>query len=120
MLLFLLIAIFSFLAQMILPWWSLAIVAFVLAFLLGKKSSKTFLSAFFGCGIVWLIMALYSHFAKGDLMTNRIASLLSLNGTVMLYVGSFLIAAVVGGLAALSGFYLREISKPKKLISGTW
>jgi nitrate reductase gamma subunit len=105
---------------MFLPWWSLAIVAFVLAFLLGKKASKTFLSAFFGCGIVWLFMAFYIHFAKGDLMTSRVAALLSLHGTVFLYLGSFLIAAVVGGLAALSGFFIREISKPKKLISGTW
>lgn len=120
MLLFLLIAIFSFIAQMFLPWWSLAIVAFVLAFLLGKKASKTFLSAFFGCGIVWLLMTFYSHFAKGDLMTNRIAALLSLHGTVMLYAGSFLIAAIVGGLAAISGFFLREVSKPKRLITGTW
>jgi hypothetical protein len=120
MLLFLLIAIFSFIVQMFLPWWSLALVAFMLSFLLGKKASKTFLSAFFGCGIVWLLMAFYSHFAKGDLMTSRIAALLSLHGTVMLYVGSFLVAAIAGGLAALSGFFLREISKPKRLITGTW
>lgn len=120
MLLFLLIAIFSFIAQTFLPWWSLAIIAFVLSFLLGKKPLKTFLSAFFGCGIVWLLMAFYSHFAKGDVMTNRIAALLSLHGSLILYVGAFLIAALVGGLAALSGFFLRDVSKPKKLISGTW
>ncbi|HYV94326.1 MAG TPA: hypothetical protein VE978_21305 [Chitinophagales bacterium] len=120
MMLFFLITIFSFLLQLFLPWWSMAIAAFVISFLLGKKPWQVFLAAFFACGIVWLLMALYTHFMKGDLMTNRIAGLLFLHGSLVLYIGVFLIAAIVGGFAALTGFYLKEIFKPKKLITGTW
>ena len=120
MVLFLLIAFFSFLLQLFLPWWSMAIVSFVISFLLGKKSLHVFFAAFFACGMVWLLMAFYTHFTKGDLMTNRIAELLFLHGSLMLYIGSFFIAAIVGGFAGLTGFYLKEIFKPKKLVTGTW
>jgi hypothetical protein len=116
MMLFLLIAIVSFLLQLFLPWWSMALAAFAISFLLapraphgGKKSLHVFFTAFFACGIVWLIMAFYIHFTKGDLMTNRIAELISLKGNSTLYIGTFLIAAIVGGFAALAGFYLKEI-----------
>ena len=118
MMLFILIAVLSFLLQLFLPWWSMALAALAISFLLGKRSWQVFFVAFFACGIVWLMMALYIHFTKGDLMTNRIAQLLFLKGNLMLYVGTFLIAAIVGGFSALTGFYLREIFKEKKLIAG--
>jgi hypothetical protein len=115
MLLFFLIAILSFLTQLFLPWWSLAIVAFGCSFFLGKKAAQTFLIGFLACGLVWLLMALFIHFSKGDVMTDRIAVLLSLPSSWLLYLISFLIAGIVGGLAALSGFYLRMIMKDKKM-----
>ena len=113
MILFFLIAVFSFLLQLFLPWWSMTIAAFVISFLLGKKLWTVFFSAFLACGIVWLLMAVYIHFTKGDIMTSRIAELLSLSSSVMLYVGAFLTAGIVGGIAALAGFFLKEILKTK-------
>ena len=95
------------------------IAAFVISFLLGKKIWQVFLSAFFACGIVWLVLAIYIHFTKGDLMTNRIAELLSLHGNSMLYVGTFLIAAIIGGVAGLAGFFLKEIFKDRKMNAAT-
>src|ERR1044071_6758395 len=117
MLLFFLIALLSFLIQLFLPWWSLAIVAFGCSFFLGKKAAQTFLIGFLACGLVWLLIALFIHFAKGDLMTNRIAVLLSLPSSWLLYLISFLIAGIVGGLAAASGFYLKMILRGKKVDS---
>ena len=120
MILFILIAAFSFLAQLVMPWWSMTIVAFILSYFIGKKGWQTFFSGFFGCGVVWLLESFYVHFTRGDLMTNRIAELLSLHGTTLLYTGTFLVAAIAGGLSSLAGFYLKEIFKQKKLITGTW
>ena len=87
----------------------MAIVAFSFSFLLGKKTLQVLPASFFACGIVWLLMAIYIHFTRGDLMTNRIASLLSLQGTSILYVGTFLIAAIVGAIAGLTGYFLKGI-----------
>ena len=109
MLLLILIAIASFVMQLFLPWWSMALSAMLLSYLLGKKRWQVLFAGFFGCGIVWLIMAFYIHVTRGDLMTNRIAELLSLHGTLMLYVGTFLVAAIVGGVSALAGFFFKEI-----------
>lgn len=114
MLLFFLIAVLSFLLQFFLPWWTLAIVAFGCAFFLGKKSVPSFLSGFFGCGIVWLLMSLFIHFTKGDVMTNRIVELISLPDSWIIYFITFLVAAIVGGLASISGFYLKMIISSKK------
>jgi len=113
MILFFLIAVFSFFLQLFLPWWSMTIVAFAISFLLGKKLWPVFFSSFFACGIVWLLMAVYIHFTNGDIMTNRIAQLLSLSSSVMLYVGAFLTSGIVGGIAGLAGFFLKEILKTK-------
>jgi hypothetical protein len=109
MILFILIAVFSFLIQFFLPWWGMVAVALILGFLMGTRSVQSFLSGFFACGLVWLFMAFYIHFTRGDLMTNRIAELLSLHGTMILYAGVFFVAALAGGLSSLSGYFLREI-----------
>ena len=117
MLLFFLIAILSFLFQLFLPWWSLAIVAFGCSYFVGKKAAQTFFAGFLACGMVWLLMALFIHFSKGDLMTDRIAELLSLPSSSILYVAAFLIAGIVGGLAAVSGYYLKSAMNERKSIS---
>ncbi|MEO5675711.1 MAG: hypothetical protein ABIQ74_13795, partial [Chitinophagales bacterium] len=109
MLLFFLIALLSFLLQLILPWWSMMIAAFVISFFFGKKSSYVFFAGFFGCAVVWLLMEMYVHLSRGDLMTGRIAALLTLPGTAILYATTLLIAGVAGGISGLAGFYLRQI-----------
>ncbi|MFI5135694.1 MAG: hypothetical protein ACHQD9_07565 [Chitinophagales bacterium] len=119
MFLFFLIAILSFLFQLFLPWWSLAIVAFGCAFFLGRKSVKSFSAGFLASGIVWLLMALFIHFTKGDLMTNRISQLLSLPSSWLLYLITFLIAGIIGGLAAVSGFYLKSIVSDRRISSAS-
>src|SRR4030095_6373350 len=109
MILFLLIAILSFLAQLLLPWWSMMIVSFLLALFLGRKGGQAFLAGFFGCGIVWLMMALFIQLATGDLLTNRIADLFTLPSPMLLFIVTFFVAAIAGGMAALTGWYLKKI-----------
>jgi hypothetical protein len=120
MLLFILIFIAAFLLQIFLPWWCMVIVAFAISMLLGKNAGQVFFAGFFACGTGWLAMAIYIHFTGGDLMTHRVAELFSLPGNAILYAVTFLVPAIVGGIAALSGFFLQEIFRRKKLITGTW
>jgi hypothetical protein len=117
MMLFFLIAILSFLVQLFLPWWSLAVVAFACSFMLGRKAATTFFTGMLASGLVWLIMALYIHFTRGDLMTDKMAVLLALPSSLILYLASFFIAGIEGGLAAISGFYLRSIVRDRKPVS---
>ncbi len=117
MMLFFLIAILSFLVQLFLPWWSLAVVAFGCSFFLGRKATLTFFTGMLASGLVWLIMALYIHFTHGDIMTDKIAALLALPSSFILYPASFIIAGIVGGLSAVSGFYLRSIVQDRNVVS---
>jgi hypothetical protein len=114
MFLFFIIAVMSFLVQLYFPWWTMAIAAFGGAFLFGKKAAQTFATGLLACGVVWLVMALYIHFTRGDLMTDRIAVLLKLPASWILYPVSFFIAGIVGGLAAVSGYYLKTIVSDRK------
>jgi len=111
MMLFFLIAVFSFLIQLLLPWWSMAIAAFIVSFGIGKKPLSTFLSGFCACGLVWLLYALFIHFTKGDLMTERIAQLFTLPSSWLLYLITLLLAAIIGGFASWSGLSLKHLLK---------
>ena len=107
-LLFLLIALFSGLLQLWLPWWSMMLVAAGMSFLLGKTFWQTFFAGFLACGFVWLVYALIITITNGSIMTDRIASLFSLPASWMLYLISFLVAAIGGGLAAWLGYSLKR------------
>jgi len=108
MILFAVIAVLSFLFQLFLPWWTMAIASFIPAFFLGKKSSQVITGGFTACGLVWVLMALFVQLSKGNLMTIRIAELFSLPSPWLLFLVSFFIAGVVGGLAAYAGFLLKK------------
>lgn len=106
--LFLLIALLSGLLQLWLPWWSMILVAAGMSFLMGKTFLQTFLAGFFACGLVWLVYAVIITAANGSIMTDRIAILFSLPASWMLYVVSFLVAAIGGGLGAWLGYSLKK------------
>ena len=108
MILFLLILLISGLLQLWLPWWSMLIVAALLSYLAGKSYTHAILSAFLACGIVWLGYALMISGSEGNLMTNRVAELLTLPSAWLLYTISFIFAAVTGAIGAWSGFAIKK------------
>ncbi|MEO6167206.1 MAG: hypothetical protein ABIO46_13650 [Chitinophagales bacterium] len=109
MILFLLIALLSALLQLWLPWWSMMTAAILLSFFLGKNFRHAFFAGFFACGMVWLIYALAISFTAGNLMTDRIAVLFSLPASALLWLVSFLVAAIGGGIGAWLGYSLKKI-----------
>jgi hypothetical protein len=111
MILFFLIAVLSWIIQLFLPWWGMAIIAATVSFFLSKKAFQTFLAGFFACGLVWLLMELYITMVNGSLMTDRMANLFSLPTGILLFVVSFIVAGLVGGLSALAGRFLKEAIK---------
>ena len=113
MLLFFLILIFSWLMQLFLPWWSMVLVAAVLSFGIGRNFKQVILAGFCGCGILWLIEALYIAVSRGNLMTVRMAELFSLPASWLLFFVTFLLAAIAGMAGAWFGFSLRIIFKTR-------
>ncbi|MBA2407739.1 MAG: hypothetical protein H0V65_07085 [Chitinophagales bacterium] len=116
LLLFILLAICTFIWQLFLPWWSICLVTIPLAFIFGRNFRHVVLSAIFSCGIVWFILALCLNEVNGSLMTSRIAVLFSAPSNLWLFIGCFVIAGLTGGISAAAGFSLRRLygsNKPK-------
>jgi hypothetical protein len=108
----LLIAIISFVAQLFLPWWSVALVAF--AFCLGRPlgSVRSFLSSFLGVGLVWLAYALWQHVQSGGILTSRMAEVLKLPpSAAALLVITPALGGLIAGLAGLAGYWVRRATQ---------
>ncbi|WP_207433437.1 hypothetical protein [Sabulibacter ruber] len=107
--LFLLILLLSLLAQFFLPWWSIAVVCFGVAFLRATRGGQAFLAGFLAIGVTWLGAALFWHLVTDGLLSTRVATMLTINSPWLLMAATVLVAGVVGGISALSGFYVRRV-----------
>lgn len=94
------------LLQLFLPWWIIAVVAFVVAFAVKQSGGMAFLSGFTGVFLLWVIYAFTLSSANDNILASRVAELLKplTHGVIaMLYVLSGVIGGLIAGFAALSG-----------------
>ncbi|MBC8153454.1 MAG: hypothetical protein H7Z72_11130 [Bacteroidetes bacterium] len=109
MILFLLIAAFSLIAQLFLPWWSVAIVAFAVCFWRGKTGRGAFVAGFIGIALVWQVYALFIHVQNAGVMTGRMSQVLfKADMPIVLLELTVLLGGLAGGLAGLSGYLCRR------------
>lgn len=102
----------SFIAGLYLPWWSIAVAAFLVALLIKQKIGLAYLSAFSAILILWGGLAFLFHIRNTGVLTQKIANLLPLNGnTFYLIIITALVGALVAGFAAMSGSSLRPAEK---------
>ena len=105
----LLIAVLSLLAQLFLPWWSLAIVAFAVCFWRSEGIGRAFVYGFLGVAFVWLGYALLIHVRTDGIFTGRMGELLfKTNSIAIPMLVTAILGGLVGGLAGLSGYVIRE------------
>ncbi len=114
MLLALLIALFSWLITLVLPWWGVALPASVLGGWLGRKGPSSFGAGFLGVGALWLGQALYIHIANEGILATRLAETLSLSHPLLLILATALAGGLAGGLSTLTGFLLKKLVDESK------
>lgn len=108
----LLIALLSFVAQLLLPWWSIALVAFAFCFGRPSSSGRAFLCSFLGVGLVWLIYALMQHLQSGGILTSRMSEVLKLPpNPVFLLLLTPVLGGLVAGFAGMAGYWVRRVIK---------
>jgi hypothetical protein len=99
----------AFAAGFVLPWWSIAPVAFVVSLLIPQKPVSAFFSAFAGLVFLWGGLATYIDVKNRHLLAGKIADLFFQHPSHFMMIAiSALIGGLVAGLAALSAAFLRN------------
>ncbi len=99
----------AFVSGLYMPWWSLAIAAFLIALLIHQNAGRAFLSGFLGLFLLWAILAWWIDMRNQGLLSAKVAKLLPFGGSsILLILVTAFVGALVAGFAAMSGSYLRS------------
>jgi hypothetical protein len=109
--LFLIILILTFISGFFLPWWVIALIAFLAAFFMDKTSGQTFCSGFGGVFIAWTALALLKSIPNDNMLAKRVAQLFQLPNWILILLITALIGGLVGGMSALSGILVKKAFK---------
>ena len=100
------VALLSLAAGMFLPWWSIALAAFLVIFIIKLSPLPAFFSGFLGVFICWSLVALFRDIANEGVLSVKIAQIFPLGGSAALLIFiTALVGGIVGGLAALTASY---------------
>jgi hypothetical protein len=102
-------ALLSFAACLYLPWWSIAIVAFLIAALIPQRPVKAFFAAFIALFLLWGGLSFWISNNNDHILAHRVSQLiLKMDSPYMLILATAVIGALVAGCAALTGSFLRR------------
>ncbi len=105
----LLIILFSFLSCLYFPWWSIAIVAFIMSALIPQKPLASFFNGFIALLLLWGFLSLWISIRNGHILAHRVSLLIfKTDSPFLLILATALIGALVAGFAALTGSYVRK------------
>ena len=105
----LLIALLSFAACLYFPWWSIAIVGFLVALCIHQGAGRSFLAGFLALFLLWGILSFIISNANGHLLAHKVSVLIiKVDNPYLLMAVTALIGGIVAGLASLTGSLLRK------------
>ena len=106
---FILTVLLSFALCLFLPWWSIAIAAFVVAALIPQNPFKAFLTGFIALFLLWGALSFWISNNNDHILAHKVSQLiLKMDNPILLIFATALIGALVAGFAALAGSYLRK------------
>ena len=107
--LFLVVLLLSFLSSLFLPWWMVAVIAFLAALFIGKTSGRAFLSGFGAVFITWTVLAFFKSMPNDNMLAGRVVQLFPLpNNWIWVLIVTGFIGGLVGGMGAFSGVLLKK------------
>jgi hypothetical protein len=104
----LLIALLSGLLELILPWWSVALVSFAVSLIVAQRPSKAFLMGFAGVGLCWLVIALLHDQANDHILSVRMAQLFKLPNYGLFILVTVVVGGLVGGMSSWAGALIKR------------
>lgn len=104
-----LIALLSFCAGLYFPWWSIAIVPFIVGLLVPQSGLHAFLSGFLGVAVLWAVLMLILSIPNDHILAHRVAPIfIKMDAPYLLILVTALMGGIIGGLSALSGNFLQQ------------
>lgn len=104
-----LIILFSFLSCLYLPWWSVAIVAFLISIIIQQGHLASFICGFISLFLLWGFLSFWISMENGNILAHRVSLLIfKTDSPILLIFVTALIGAMVAGFAALTGSYFRK------------
>ena len=99
-------------AQLLFPWWSIAVVAFYVGVWVHESPAKSFAYGTAAVTLMWATYAGIQNNANGGLMSDAISKMLggSVSGTQLIF-ATGLVGGLVGGISAMAGTMLRDLFK---------
>jgi len=102
---FIIIIISAHVLGLILPWYAFVAAAFLAGYFM--KSRHNFLAGFLAIAILWIFNAWMTDAASSSTLPLRVAQILGLQRTVLVYLLTGLVGGLVGGFATVSGALLK-------------
>ena len=113
----LLTALLSFIAGLYLPWWSIAIMAFLAALFIRPTIGTGFLAGFTGIFLLWFLLSFWIDMANESILSRKVALIFPLEGnSLLLILVTALVGALVGGFAAMAGSSLSFMIKRRSAV----
>ena len=104
-----LIALLSVAACLYLPWWVIAVVAFIVAAAIPQQPGRSFLTGFIALFLLWGSLSWYLSNNNEHILAHKISVLmLKMDSPALLIFVTALIGSLVAGFAALAGSYVRK------------
>ncbi len=121
LIMFLLTGILSYVAGLFYPWWSIAVVAFIIAVIFAQKPVAAFFTAFLAVFVFWFSFSYFIDLSNDHILADRM-SLLFLGSElpVVMCLISGVIGGLVAGFAALCGSFLRKRKKQREVFKPSY
>jgi hypothetical protein len=98
------IFLFAYLLELFLPWYAIAIAAFIGGLI---NSRFNFFAGFIAIALLWTLKAGLIESSSSSDLANRVALIFPVKQKALLYIVMAVLGGLVGGLAAMAGSALR-------------
>lgn len=93
----------AFIAQLMLPWWSLSIIAFLMGMFGGLKPASALVTGLVGGLLLWGMYSFYLNSANDGLLADKIGDVLGGLNALQMVLATAVLGAVLAGLSMWSG-----------------
>lgn len=104
-----LIGILTYILEQFLPWWSIALAAFLGGIIFKTRGLNAFLAGALGVGLIWLWIAWRIDYETDSILTIKIAGIFKLENKNLLIAITVLLGSFTGAFLAWTGHNFRKL-----------